>query len=314
MAHIGRSLLLVVRSESINDFREIARRVRKIDPAIDVLIFGDTVDPTKIPSHFLKQPLLSIYLVNPPPEDFVPQSGQLAVKGLNKLQEYEHFKKHNIPCLPIEEFKWGMTLDESIYGDWVVLKPQHIQSTGRDINMIPTKLIPTLKLEDFPEKHLIREDSYYVQKFVKTGENATHYRAYIFLNEILLTTQSISKITIPSIGLNIKEVLEISVASNNQEYRNVILFEDEKIMSFALKVAATFKDIPLLGIDILVDALTKEMYVLEVNAGGNTWAFSSEIASHFRESAGGKKKLILQYNAWDKASEALVRKNHEIAK
>jgi hypothetical protein len=93
MARIDRSLLLVVRSESINDFREIARRVRKIDSAIDVLIFGDTVDTTKIPSHFLKQPLLSIYLVNLPPEDFVPQSGQLAVKPLNKLQEYEHFKK-----------------------------------------------------------------------------------------------------------------------------------------------------------------------------------------------------------------------------
>jgi hypothetical protein len=121
MPPFNRSLLLVVRPESIDDFREIARRIRKIDPTIDVLIFGNGVDPTKIPSHFLSQPLLSIYLVNPPPDDCVPQSGQLAVKRLNKIQEYEHFKKHNIPSLPIEEFNWGMTLDESIYGDWAVL-------------------------------------------------------------------------------------------------------------------------------------------------------------------------------------------------
>jgi hypothetical protein len=70
----------------------------------------------------------------------------------------------------------------------------------------------------------------------------------------------------------------------------------------------------LLGIDILMDDLTHELYALEVNSGGNTWAFSSKIAEHFRNSAGGKKKLILQYHAWDRAAEALVRKTHELAK
>jgi glutathione synthase/RimK-type ligase-like ATP-grasp enzyme len=180
--------------------------------------------------------------------------------------------------------------------------------------MIQTKLIPALKLEDFPEKHLIREDSYYVQKFVNTGERPTHYRVYVFLDEILITTQSISKIIIPSSKLNIQDILKISIASNNQKYRDIILFKDKKIAEFALKVFRTFNSLPILGVDILIGELTNEMYALEVNAGGNTWAFSSEIADHFRAEVGGKKNLVLQYNAWDKAAEALVRKTHELAK
>ena len=326
MARIDRSLLLVIRSESIDNFREIARRVRKIDPAIDVLIFGDTVDPTKIPSHFLKQPLLSIYLVNPPPEDFVPQSGQLAVKDLNKLKEYEHFKKHNIPCLPIEEFKWGMTLDESIYGDWVVLKPQHIQSTGRDINMIPTKLIPTLKLDDFPEDHLIREDSYYVQKFIQTGDRPTHYRVLVFCGQVLYIIKVTAKIEFPKSLDDTKVLLRSSVASNvkSNKLREVSMSKDQEIFDFALKVAATQSYLPLFGFDILRNEQNGELLCLEQNSGGNVWHFSSNISretgmdlpsiQRASELIDDKKSKINQYGAWDRAAKGLIRKVYEFAK
>jgi hypothetical protein len=96
-----------------------------------------------MPSHFLNQPTLTMYLVNPP---LITRPNDLAVKHLSKIDEYAHFKQHNIPCLPIEKFAWGMTLDESIYGDWVVIKPENINSSGKDINMIPTKAISKFKI------------------------------------------------------------------------------------------------------------------------------------------------------------------------
>jgi hypothetical protein len=186
-------------------------------------------------------------------------------------------------------------------------------STGKDVNKMPTDLIPSLKMDDFPEDHLIRKDKYYIQKFVNTGDRPTHYRAHIFLNEIILTAQSVSKISTPK-GMDIKNALKISVASNNQEHRDIVLFTNKIITDFALKISQTLTTIPLLGVDILMDDVTKELFALEVNAGGNTWAFSSKIAAHYRHSAGGKKKLVLQYNAWDRAAEALVRKTYELAK
>ena len=315
MLPIDRSLLLVVRHESIDDFREIARRVRKIDPSIDVLIFPEDVNPNQIPSHFLKQPLLAIYLVNPPPDDFVPQSAQLAVKHLNKIEEYEHFLKNDIPCLPIEEFKWGMTLDESKYGEWVVLKPQHLQSTGQDINMVPTKMISGLKLDDFPENHLIRTDSYYVQKFIKTGEKPTHYRATVFLDTVLYSRLNTHHLEYPELTSNITTLLSRTVASNDHHHREAILTIDDEFNNFALTVTKTFPNQPLFGVDMIRDPITNKIYVLETNMGGNVWHFSSVIS---REagfiSSDVKKPMVLQYNAWDRAAEVLVKKTHELAK
>jgi hypothetical protein len=309
---IQKSVIIVCRSESIDDFHQIARRAHRLDPSIAVIPIAEHLHSSLIPKPLLNLPMLVIFLVNPPDKEF-HLAGKMAVKRITKLEEYQHFKKHNIPCLPIEDFTWGMTLDKSIYGDWVVLKPQTITSSGKDVNMVPTDLISTLTLEDFPEDHLIRQDQYYVQKFVKTGEKPSHYRVLVFLNEVLMSTQSISKITLPE-TVEIKNILKISVASNNQEYREVKLFKNEKVINFALAISHVLKTIPLLGIDILQDDLTKELYVLETNAGGNTWAFSSKIARYFRHAAGGKKNFILQYNAWDIAAEALVKKAHMLAK
>ena len=154
-----------MREESLGDFEAIARRVRQIDPSIRVLLCPENIDPSAIPKGFLDLPLLLIYLCNPPPDTFKPTAGQLAVKSFTKIEQYEHFKKHHISFLPIEEFLWGMKLDPSIYGEWVALKPQTRQSTGKDINMLPTRLISTLTLDDFPKEHLIHQDKYYVQNF-----------------------------------------------------------------------------------------------------------------------------------------------------
>jgi hypothetical protein len=56
-----------------------------------------------------------------------------------------------------------MELDSDIYGDWVVLKPQNITSTCKEVNMVPTRMIPLLTRDDFPEEHLVHRDSYLVQ-------------------------------------------------------------------------------------------------------------------------------------------------------
>ena len=309
-----KSLLIVMRRESLGDFEAIARRVRKMDPSIWIHLCPDRVDPQKIPPGFLNLPLLSIYLVNPPPDSFKPTAGQLAVKSISKLEEYEHFKKHNIPCLPIEAFHWGMTLDKSVYGDWVVLKPQTIQSTGKDVNMVPTNLIPTLKLDDFPEDHLIRKDDYYVQKFIKTGETPTHHRVLVFCGEVLYSSSSTNFISYPPSESNLDFLLSTSITANFKGKRKIYFTKSNELIDLALKTAATFKDLPLLGVDIICDTFTKKLYVLEVNAGGNVWHFSSEIGKGLRRDLGGSKIMVSQYGAWDRAAKALLDITLTIAK
>lgn len=309
-----KALIIVCRKENTKDFEEIARRVRKLDSAITILVVPDWLTSKMLPPEFLNLPMLVIYLCNPPPIEFKVAT-KLAVRAMNKVEEFEHFKQHNLPCLPIERFKWGMELDPAIYGDWVVLKPEHIQSTGKDVNMVPTKEIPNLKLSDFPENHLIREDSYYVQKFIKTGEMPAHFRVCTFLDEILFSTRLTSIYPYPDDNSNLKAFLSRTVASNKQDSRVREFIKDSEVNELAMRVSASLPKHPLLGIDILRDELDQKLYVIEANVGGNVWSFSSNMASHIPEySPLLKKDRILQYGAWDRAAEALVRKTHELAR
>jgi hypothetical protein len=111
---------------------------------------------------------------------------------------------------------------------------------------------------------------------------------------------------------DVKALLENTVASNLQGQRKVVLYKDEEANKLAIKVASTFPNNPLLGIDIIRDIETNKLFVLEVNLGGNTWAFSSNIAKNVRFVL-GKNEMVRQYNAWDKAAVALIRATNEMA-
>ena len=108
--------------------------------------------------------------------------------------------------------------------------------------------------------------------------------------------------------------MNISVASNQHASRTAELVKDPEVNELALKVAKTLPQNPLMAIDILRDEETGKLYVLELNLGGNVWHFSSKMVRNLPGyDSAARKKLVLQYNAWDRAAEALVRKTHELA-
>jgi len=127
MSKLKKAVIVVHRDESENNFHEIARRIKKLDSSIGVAMVSEFLTSKMVPPEFLQLPLLVIYLCNPPKTEFKVAT-KIAVKEMSKIDEYEHFKQHNIPCLPIEHFKLGMELDPKVYGDWVVLKPENITS------------------------------------------------------------------------------------------------------------------------------------------------------------------------------------------
>ena len=317
MTEYTKALIVVHREESAEDFREIAIRVKKLDPTICGAMAPEYISEEMLPAQFLALPLLVVYLVNPPASNndqgIIRNASNLAVDNLNKIQEYEHFKKHHIPCLPIEDFRWGMELDPAIYGDWVVLKPANIQSTGQDINMVPTSLIPKLTLSDFPDEHLIRKDDYLIQKFVKTGSTPIHYRVLVFLGKVLYSKKFIANLAFPKETGDLSSFLSQSVASNFWKEKKTVLVVDDEINEFAINVAKTFTNNPIFGVDIIRDEVSQKLYVIETNLGGNVWHFSSQAVRDMNYPLAEIEAMVLQYNAWDRAAEALVSKMHELA-
>lgn len=310
-----RGLIIVFRDENASDFEKISRRLLKIDSRIRILGFGNRIDLNKIPKGFFELPHLIIYLVNPPPVDYIHQSPKLNVRFLGKLEEYELFKKHGLSALPIEPFKWGANVDKRIYGDWVVLKPEFLTSTGADVNMIPTDELQKIKPEDFPENHLIHSDSYLVQRLLITGDRPSIYRATLFLGKVLYSLEASLNSPYPKKDSEISELLRTSIATNQHSNRTFRLLIDERKNLFCMRVAEALSEFPLLAIDVLEHPETKELFVLEINAGGNTWHFSSERAKNtqgYNEVI--KKEMVLQYKAWDTAALALSEALDKYAK
>jgi hypothetical protein len=314
MSNFKKAVIVVHRHESKDDFQQIARRIRNLDPTIGVTMVSDFLTSKMVPPEYLNLPMLVIYLCNPPKTEFKVAT-KIAVKEMSKIEEYEHFKQHNIPCLPIERFKWGMELDPAIYGDWVVLKPEHIQSTGKDVNMVPTKEIPNLKLSDFPKDHLIYRDSYYIQKLLKTGDRPNTYRATVFMGAILSSGFARMIYHYPSESSDLHILLSTTIATNFLSHRTRHFEKDKEANELALRVADSFPENPLLAIDILKNEDTGENYVLETNLGGNTWHFSSALARNYPGyDDAARKAAIRQYNVWDRSAEALVKKTNALAK
>jgi hypothetical protein len=301
-------LILVVREESLQDFFDVSNRLIQLDPEIQVIVCDEKIIYEDIPEGFFSLKVCVIYLVNPPPLTFKHELPYISVKHMTKLEEYWLLKKANIPYLPIEPFIWGMSVDSDLYGDWIVLKPKRFQSTGKDINMLPRQSLSSLKPSDFPNDHFIHCDDYYVQRFVKTGSNPFHYRAMIFCGEILYSSTNKSYSTYPDLTTDIPTLLNTTIASNIVGNRERKIVKDERKNRFALKVAKAFPQFPILGVDIVEDEETKELYVMEINAGGNVWHFSSQIVRNMPEHTHEQTEQMLnQYKALDTAAKALLR-------
>ena len=115
-------------------------------------------------------------------------------------------------------------------------------------------------------------------------------------------------------------VIEGVVVAPQRGKRSFVLSAEENVLGRALP------HVPKSGVDIVRDHLTGRLHVLECNAGGNTWHFSSDIGATCRARLGGypacpeaeavakgRLALIGQFGAFDRAAEVLVEKTIELA-
>ena len=103
----------------------------------------------------------------------------------------------------------------------------------------------------------------------------------------------------------------ITVVSNKTDstYR---LADDADVLFLARQAHAAFPGQPLLGTDIVRDAETGRLYVIECNPRGDAWLISSDMGRMI-ESANGLN-FIGQFGALDIAAEALVRETRARAR
>jgi hypothetical protein len=325
-----RNLILIHRGlEYEQDFQEISEKVYALDP--DITIYSMSAGySSQFPETAWGRPTLTVAL-NPKFNLKIKRGPILKNYQVHKLAQQKIFREADIPTPPMLAFRFGMRLDPILFGDFVVIKPLSLglSSHGGGIQLFRRKRLERMVPGDFPKEHLIHHDrqGYLVQRFVDTGSRTTWHRISSLFSKPLYSSFSISNQ--PVIDLESPdEVIErtdiTNVISTDREQK---FSADQDVLDLAARVHKAFGDIPLLGIDILREAKTGRLHVLECNPGGNTWHFSSKSGRDWRLLIGkfgkvsaetadrnARTMLIEQFGAFDIAAQILVEKTHALAR
>ncbi|MBL8895365.1 MAG: hypothetical protein JNJ53_12230 [Rhizobiales bacterium] len=215
-----------------------------------------------------------------------------------------------------DRFKFGRAYSEAEWGEFVVLKPLPLSLTskGGSVQLIRTRNLAALTPDRFPDDHVLSKGPALIQQFIDTGEFATNWRVLTLFGEPLHSLKSRTAIALPALTATDSEIESAIVEPKHPRFKTEFRYEDyrslesdPKILDFARLIHTAFPRIPLKGCDIVREAKTGSLYALEINAGGNTWHFSSEIFAKNREILGGKEAFVNQFDAWRRAAAVLIR-------
>jgi hypothetical protein len=322
-----RNLILIHRGHAERDFREIAEKVHALDRSITVFCVPANLEAA-IPDPEWRYPTLTVAMGS----DFklpIKRGPVLKNHQISKLDQQDVLRAHGIPTPSALHFTFGMTLDQSIFGEFVVLKPMDLRLTshGNLVYLFWRTRLCRLEPDDLPPDHPVRNNphSFLVQKYIHTGTQPRCIRVGTFLGKAIFCYSIEPKQLLPHLDAPDDVIEQASVASNSGGERIRRLVVEEDAIRLAEAVHKAFGSIPLLGIDILQDHFTGELYVLETNPGGNTWIFSSKLGEGTRTSIGagrvsggdadaqGRLALIEQLGAFDVVARGLVAKTRELS-
>lgn len=222
-----------------------------------------------------------------------------------------------------------MKLDPILFGEFVVIKPMTLTSTGEGVHLFRRRRLEAMSLADFPRAHPIHHDreGYLVQKFIDTGEFPAWNRVISFFAKPIYAAHGRLKSPRPPLCSSDEELESAKIAIQASERQRHWTVEQD-VLDLAAAVGDTFSEIPLLAIDLLRDVHTGKLHFLECNPGGNTWHFTSTQSGgiNLRHELGeadrfgpdaaleiGRQRMIDQFNAFDVIAKVLVEKTRRLA-
>jgi hypothetical protein len=319
-----RLLNIIVNNEllELSDFVEICGRVRARAPHIHIFLGNPASIAEQVSQNLWNLPALTIG-VGTPVGSFTPKRGDLIYnKAVSKLDQAAILQDKAVLTPRTARFDPKASYDPAFWGEFVILKPAplHLTSDGQNVRMIRTVRLKEIgsaqKLADW----LGTTAPLLVQSFVDTGPRPICWRVLTLFGHALYSLRTISPIARPSLSASDEEIESATIVSKHIDWKDVYNFSDmlflestPAVLEFARQVAGCFPRIPLLGVDILQHHETGELFALEINAGGNTWHFSSKAAASGR-TAVGREARMEQFGAWDVAARALIEASDKFSR
>jgi hypothetical protein len=281
----ARRLLLLVTNPAVNtraDFEELAHWIVALDPELAVSVVGDE-NGADLAAELPDLPTL---IVSPGPlRNLRPRRGTvLQGQHVAKSVEYRALAAAGVAVPRWARLLPGETPALEQFGSYVVTKPD-FGARGADVRIercADVRWTPprTQLAEAFGGPFNPR----LVQAFVYTGPWPRSYRVATLFGRRLWSIQIEASQAREPLA-NRSEFHGQSVVSSGHGCR-LSLTDDAAVIALAERASAALPLVPLLGIDILRDADSGELFVIELNSLGYTWHFSSPAGSKFQAEFG----------------------------
>jgi hypothetical protein len=237
--------------------------------------------------------------------DFVPRGGAV-FSGRLISKDKQLLRLSGIGILtPRTEILSPLSFfDPKEWGDYLVVKPSRSHS-GHGV-----KLVRTADLRSrYSELTAAANDSFLVQPFIDHTEDGypTEYRVLTLFGHTLYCARNRWGNVRPSLAEIAADRFGV-IASNNKQMGGRIrsICNDAEIIALGERVHQAFPECSVLGVDIIRDSQTGQLYVLEVNPYGAVWHLSSPLARTF--SPDHVRELYAQFNALDRVADLLIQK------
>ena len=275
------------------DYEEIARRVDA-----HVFIVDTKARGVQDPRFDAGAPTLT---VSPMPiKKFVPPRGAVC-QGFEhpKSEQYARLTRLGLPVPKWVSISPDLSLDTREWGPYVVVKPD-LGRKGAEIFIKRTGRVR------------YRAPAFLAQQFVYTGRWPVNYRVVTLFGRTLMSWRCEADHRFVPLDSRWDFTARggITVVSNKKDSRYTLAF-DPDVIALAEQAHAAFPDQPLLGTDIVRDADSGALYVIECNPRGDAWLISS-VMGRLIEQANGLD-FAAQFGALEVAAQALERETRRRA-
>jgi hypothetical protein len=239
-----------------------------------------------------------------------PLRGALLQGSLqSKVEEMQALERAGVP-VP----RWKLVTrdapppDVSDFGSYVVMKPDH-GARGADVRIVRNDRVRFL---DPLTRYAANTSRWIVQQYVHTGRWPVAQRVLTLCGTPLYAFRT----TADSAKAPIRHAQDFADGGRSIVASHVgcsIEFcHDQDILALAQRASRVFPHIPLLGVDVLREADTGKLYVIEVNSSGRCWGFSSERGRGMQQRLG--RRYESQFDGLARAARVLAEETRRRAK
>jgi hypothetical protein len=295
--------------QDVEDFQAIGKIIQELALDIEVFIANNNIPSSVTRRRASRRPTL---IFSPGKLlRFHPVRGKVyAGLPIPKIEQIKRFKAAGLPVPPTLEITPNVKLAGEKFGSYVVVKPGFSEtSRGQNITLMRRESVRFQPRHSFPEDHPGRYGPMLVQRFIDTGLFVNHHRVLTLFGTPLVAFKTIAENARPSLDGLGEQLANVHMKARRRDGPIKREFtSDADILDLARRTYSAIPEAALQGVDIIREAKSRKLYVLEVNPGGNTWIFSKGDMTVRLKAALGVERLTDQFDAFRTVAKVLIER------